>query len=100
MRLIIMSVFLSLLLVSCGQDEPTPPKIVVTQNKNSSITSVIKEKLDNTKELQGVSIYPHIEEGKMLLSGIVHTQKQKFLAGSIARSVEGAGVVVNRLVLN
>lgn len=97
--LIITALLLSLMLNSCSEDEPNPPKVVETKSKNS-ITYSIKEKLDQTKELQGINIYPHIQDGKTLLSGIVRTKKQKFLAGAIARSVEGAGVVVNRLVVN
>jgi osmotically-inducible protein OsmY len=39
------------------------------------------------------------QNGKNILSGVVHTEKQKFLASSVARSVEGSGTVINRLVV-
>jgi len=96
--LVIMSLLLITIFSGCSQDKPSVPKVEM-KGKNS-ITTSIKEKLDSTKELQGTSIYPHIDDGKTLLSGIVHTQKQKFLASTIARSVEGSGIVVNRLVIN
>jgi len=97
--LVIMSLLLITIFSGCSQDKPSVPKVVEINGKNS-ITKSIKEKLDSTKELEGADIYPHIDDGKILLSGIVKSQKQKFLASTIARSVEGSGIVVNRLVIN
>ncbi|MFK5975082.1 MAG: BON domain-containing protein [Sulfurovum sp.] len=114
LHLIIITIWVSLLLSSCSQKRvrPNQPRVVeniqvqeniqrenINTNKNS-VTANIKAKLDSTKELQGFQIYPHIQDGKTLLSGIVNTKREKILAGSIARSVEGSGVVVNRLVVN
>ena len=117
LNLIIITVLVSLLLSSCSQKRVRPnqqnqPKVVENiqrvptiqkENKNinkNSVTANMKAKLNSTKELQGFGIYPHIQDGKTLLSGIVKTKREKILAGSIARSVEGSGVVVNRLVVN
>ncbi|TNF43766.1 MAG: BON domain-containing protein [Epsilonproteobacteria bacterium] len=61
--------------------------------------SDIKDKLATTQALRGTNIEVNTRNGKNILSGFVHTQKQKFLAGSVARSVEGSGIVVNQLVV-
>jgi osmotically-inducible protein OsmY len=61
--------------------------------------SDIKDKLANTQALRHTDIQVNTRNGKNILSGVVHTQKQKFLAGSVARSVEGSGIVINRLVV-
>ena len=61
--------------------------------------SDIKEKLAITQALRHTKIQVNTRNGKNILSGAVQTQKQKFLAGSVARSVEGSGIVVNRLVV-
>ena len=61
--------------------------------------SDIKEKLAITQALRHTKIQVNTRNGKNILSGVVQTQKQKFLAGSVARSVEGSGIVVNRLVV-
>ena len=61
--------------------------------------SDIKEKLATTQALRHTKIQVNTRNGKNILSGVVQTQKQKFLAGSVARSVEGSGIVVNRLVV-
>ncbi len=122
LHLIIITILVSLLLSGCNQkrvrlnqpkvaeniqrvayieknieEVPTIKRENITKN---SVIANIKAKLDNTKELQGFQLYPHIQEGKTLLSGIVNTKREKLLAGSIARSVEGSGIVVNRLVVN
>ena len=123
LHLIIITILVSLLLSGCNQkrvrlnqpkvaeniqrvayiennnieEVPTIKRENITKN---SVTANIKAKLDNTKELQGFQLYPHIHDGKILLSGIVNTKREKLLAGSIARSVEGSGIVVNRLVVN
>ena len=61
--------------------------------------SDIKEKLAITQALRHTKIQVNTRNGKNILSGVVQTQKQKFLAGSVARSVEGSGIVINRLVV-
>ena len=61
--------------------------------------SDIKDKLAATQALRHTNIQVNTQNGKNILSGVVQTQKQKFLAGSVARSVEGSGIVVNRLVV-
>ena len=62
-------------------------------------TSDIKDKLSMTQALRDTKIQVHTQNGKNILSGVVHTQKEKYLAGSVARSVEGSGIVVNQLVV-
>ena len=59
----------------------------------------IKDKLGTTQALRHTDIQVNTRNGKNILSGVVQTQKQKFLAGSVARSVEGSGTVVNQLVV-
>jgi len=61
--------------------------------------SDIQDKLVTTQALRHTDIKVDTQNGKNILSGVVHTKKQKFLAGSVARSVEGSGIVVNRLVV-
>jgi osmotically-inducible protein OsmY len=61
--------------------------------------SDIKDKLATTQALRHTDIQVDTQNGKNILSGVVQTQKQKFLAGSVARSVEGSGIVINRLVV-
>ena len=61
--------------------------------------SDIKDKLETTQALRHTNIQVNTENGKNILSGAVHTHKEKFLAGSVARSVEGSGIVVNQLVV-
>jgi len=61
--------------------------------------SDIKDKLATTQALRHTNIQVNTQNGKNILSGVVHTQKQKFLASSVARSVEGSGTVVNQLVV-
>ncbi len=61
--------------------------------------SDIKDKLATTQTLRHTNIQVHTKNGKNILSGVVHTQKQKFLASSVARSVKGSGTVVNQLVV-
>ena len=62
-------------------------------------SSDIQNKLATTQALRHTDIKVNTQNGKNILSGVVHTQKQKFLASSVARSVEGSGTVVNRLVV-
>lgn len=59
--------------------------------------SDIKDKLAATQQLQNTNIQVSTQNGQNILSGTVHTKKQKFLASSVARSVKGSGTVVNRL---
>jgi len=61
--------------------------------------SDIQDKLGTTQALRQTDIKVDTHNGKNILSGAVHTKKQKFLAGSVARSIEGSGIVVNRLVV-
>ncbi|MBT8343545.1 MAG: BON domain-containing protein [Sulfurovum sp.] len=61
--------------------------------------SDIQDKLATTQALRHTDIKVNTQNGQNILSGVVHTQKQKFLASSVARSVEGSGTVVNQLVV-
>ena len=62
-------------------------------------SSDIQDKLAITQALRHTDIKVDTQNGKNILSGVVHTKKQKFLASSVARSVAGSGIVVNRLVV-
>ena len=72
---------------------------VYSQVARAGSTSDIEEKLATTQTLRHTNIQVNTQNGKNILSGVVHTQKQKFLASSVARSVEGSGIVVNQLVV-
>jgi osmotically-inducible protein OsmY len=61
--------------------------------------SDIEAKLATTQALRHTNIQVNTQNGKNILSGVVHTKKQKFLASSVARSVEGSGIVINQLVV-
>jgi osmotically-inducible protein OsmY len=61
--------------------------------------SDIEEKLATTQALRHTDIKVNTQNGKNILSGVVYTYKQKFLASSVARSVQGSGRVVNQLVV-
>ncbi|TET89020.1 MAG: BON domain-containing protein [Sulfurovum sp.] len=61
--------------------------------------SDVKTKLSKTQGLQNTNIIVSVENGKTVLSGVVHSKKQKFLASTVARSVRSSGTVVNRLAV-
>ncbi|MBD3790324.1 MAG: BON domain-containing protein [Campylobacterales bacterium] len=62
-------------------------------------SSAVSQKLSQTKGLQDTYIVVKQENHRTILKGKVHTKKQKFLAGSVARSVKGSGIVENRLAV-
>lgn len=70
---------------------------VYSPGARTGSASDIKDKLATTQQLQNTNIHVSTQNNQNILSGVVHTKKQKFLASSVARSVEGSGTVVNRL---
>ena len=95
MVLTILNMAVVLIVSGCaGKDNARPNTIASV----GSATDV-KEKLAKTRSLQDTHIVVSIENGKTVLSGTVHHKKQKFLASSIARSVRGSGIVVNRIAV-
>lgn len=72
---------------------------IYSQVARAGSASDIQDKLAITQALRHTNIQVNTQNGKNILSGVVHTEKQKFLASSVARSVEGSGIVVNRLVV-
>lgn len=85
-----------ILLSGCANNQDTAPKEKYGFFPSSSPVS---QKLAQTKVLKNAYIVVKKENGKTILQGKVHTKKQKLLAGTVARSVEGSGIVVNRLAV-
>ncbi|MCD6653435.1 MAG: BON domain-containing protein [Sulfurovum sp.] len=80
----------------CAENKDAAPK---EKYGFSPSSSPVSQKLAQTKGLKNTYIVVKKEDGKTILQGKVHTKKQKFLAGTVARSVEGSGRVVNRLAV-
>lgn len=85
-----------ILLSGCANNKSATPQ---EKYGFSPSSSPISQKLAQTKALKKTYIVVKKENGKTILQGRVHTKKQKFLAGTVARSVEGSGMVVNRLAV-
>lgn len=91
--LLTMGMFAGLWLGGCSNNTTS----VYAPGARTGSASDIKDKLSATQQLQNTNIQVSTQNGQNILSGVVHTKKQKFLASSVARSVEGSGIVVNRL---
>lgn len=92
--LLVTGIFIGLWLNGCSNHRSTYSPVA-----SMGSASDIKDKLARTQALRGTNIEVNRRNGKNILSGVVHTKKQKFLASSVARSVEGSGIVVNQLVV-
>ena len=100
---------IGVLLSGCNKDKVTVPKlntktpVALASAKHkasfSDVVSEIKAKLFSTQELKYCKVMVSQEEKNIILSGQVYTKKQRFLASSVARSVQGSGRVINRLVM-
>jgi len=73
----------------------------VKQSRTAGFSAVsdVKNKLSTVQGLQNTNITVSIRNGKTVLSGTVHTRKQKYLASTIARSVKSSGTVINHLAV-
>jgi len=89
-----MGIVAGLLLSGCNDSASVYSPVARTGSATN-----IQDKLATTQALRHTDIKVNTQNGKNILSGVVHTQKQKFLASSVARSVEGSGTVVNQLVV-
>jgi len=65
----------------------------------SFVTSKIKAKLVKTVGLESFNINVRTYDDQIILTGVVDTQKQVYLAGSVARSVNGARRVRNHITI-
>lgn len=97
-------VIVGVLLSGCNEDKVTIPKVnspVQTQTvvSTSDVVDNIQTKILSTKELKYCKVSVSKEGENIILLGQVYTKKQKFLASSVARSVQGSGRVINRLVM-
>ena len=92
--LLVMGMVVGLYLSGCSDN-----RLVHSPVARAGSASDIEDKLATTQALRHTNIQVNTQNGKNILSGVVHTQKQKFLASSVARSVEGSGTVVNQLVV-
>lgn len=93
-ELLAMGMVTGLYLTGCSDNRSVHSPVARTGS-----ASDIEDKLLTTQALRHADIKVDTQHGKNILSGVVHTKKQKFLAGSVARSVKGSGIVVNRLVV-
>jgi len=104
-NILLTSIIIALLLNGCNEDKVNIPKNTVglasaNHKANfSDVLSAIKAKLLRSKELKYCKINVSKEGENIILSGQVYTKKQKFLASSVARSVQGSGRVINRLAM-
>lgn len=85
-----------ILLSGCANNKDAAPK---EKYGFSPSSSPVSQKFAQTNALKNTYIVVKKENGKTILHGKVHTKKQKLLAGTVARSVEGSGIVVNRLAV-
>lgn len=72
---------------------------VASNRITNSLTKNIEKKFDNCKELQGSNIYAEVAPNGILLTGTVITEKQKYLASTIANSLVKKGTVSNRITI-
>ena len=64
---------------------------------DTTITTNVKRKLFNDKEVSGFTVHVETVDGKVYLQGIVNNELQRQRAATLARSVEGVTSVVNML---
>jgi len=92
--LLVMGIVTGLCLNGCSDN-----RSIYSPGARTGSASEIEDKLSTTQALRHTEIKVDTQNGRNILSGVVHTRKQKFLASAIARSVEGSGIVVNQLVV-
>jgi osmotically-inducible protein OsmY len=64
---------------------------------DTTITTNVKRKLFNDKEVSGFTVHVETVDGKVYLQGIVNNALQRQRAATLARQVEGVTSVVNLL---
>jgi len=91
----IASVIAVMIMSGCTDNSSAVP----SRTAGFSAVSDVKKRLGETQGLQNTDIVVRVVNGKTVLSGMVYSRKQKYLASSVARSVKSSGTVVNRLVV-
>jgi hypothetical protein len=91
----ILSVMAVIMMSGCADNSNVKPSKIA----GFGAASDVKNKLSTTQGLQNTNIIVSVKNGKMVLNGVVHSEKQKYLASSVARSVKSSGTVVNRLAV-
>jgi len=64
---------------------------------DTTITTNVKRKLFNDREVSGFTVHVETVDGKVYLQGIVNNELQRQRAATLARQVEGVTSVVNLL---
>jgi osmotically-inducible protein OsmY len=65
----------------------------------NTLTRKIENAFHNSKELKSSNIYAEVAPNGVLLTGMVTTEKQKYLASTIANSFVKKGTVINRITI-
>lgn len=103
--LLITIVVMGVLLSGCNEDKVSVPEIKIANKtlptvvNSSDRVGNIQAKLLSTQELKYCKVNVSQEGENIILLGQVYTKKQRFLASSVARSVQGSGRVINRLAM-
>ncbi len=91
----ILSIVAVIMMGGCTDKSDLKPSKIA----GAGAASDVRAKLSKIQGLQNTNIIVSVENGKIVLSGVVHSKKQKFLASTVARSVRSAGTVVNHLAV-
>lgn len=68
-------------------------------SSDSAITAKVKSELLKNKHVTSLPIHVETQDGKVVLSGFVKTQRQKLSAGYAAKQVPEARVVQNNIIV-
>jgi hyperosmotically inducible periplasmic protein len=66
---------------------------------DAAITSTVKTRFIENKEVDAASIHVETLKGAVMLSGFAKNYTEKVTAGDIARAVKGVTVVKNEIVI-
>ncbi|WP_168194244.1 BON domain-containing protein [Thermodesulfobacterium sp. TA1] len=80
-----------------GYKAATDPRSIGTQIDDAKITSQVKLKLIEDKDIKALSIDVDTVNGVVTLTGIVENEYQKAKAVEIAKSVPGVKAIINNL---
>ncbi|PMP98101.1 MAG: hypothetical protein C0169_00635 [Thermodesulfobacterium geofontis] len=80
-----------------GYKVATDPRSIGTQIDDATITTKVKLKLIEDKEIKAFSIDVDTLNGVVTLTGVVETEAQRIKAIELAKSVPGVKAVVNNL---
>ncbi|MDD5406565.1 MAG: BON domain-containing protein [Sulfurovaceae bacterium] len=72
---------------------------IAVQGTTNSLTRNIERALNNCEELKGSNIRAGSVPAGIFLTGTVTTEKQKYLASTIANSMINRGIVINRITI-